>query len=281
MAQKTYRAAADLERAQAVAATTSPFTIEVQFLGGLTARQEEAFARAADRWSRIIVGDLPTVVLDGEVIDDILILAQGVPIDGDGGTLGQAGPTHLRPATAGSAALLPARGIMSFDTADLANMENDGRLNDVIAHEMGHVIGLVPLLFRRKGLLEGSGTNNPVFTGENAMREYAALRGNAHPVPVPLENIGGPGTAEAHWRDTIFHNELMTGFVKDAGNPLSRLTAAGLADLGYQVDLEGAEEYRLPDLLKLAQAGEMVPHTAPIDVGEVLPVIPIELPAAA
>ena len=64
-------------------------------------------------WRRI-VGDLPSVMINGEVIDDVVIDAQGTSIDGPGGILGQAGPTHLRPESAGSAALLPARGIMSW-----------------------------------------------------------------------------------------------------------------------------------------------------------------------
>ena len=62
------------------------------------------------------------------MIDDVLIIAQGVPIDGPGRILGQAGPTHLRPASAGAAAFLPARGVMSFDTADLARMQANGTL---------------------------------------------------------------------------------------------------------------------------------------------------------
>src|SRR4051794_39229147 len=37
-----YRARADEARAQALAATTSPFTIEVRFLGGLTQPQQDA-----------------------------------------------------------------------------------------------------------------------------------------------------------------------------------------------------------------------------------------------
>jgi hypothetical protein len=85
----------------------------------------------------VIVGDLPRARVDGELIDDILILAQGAPIDGPGRILGQAGPTHVRPRSAGAAAFLPVKGIMSFDTADLAKMARDGTLNDVIAHEMG------------------------------------------------------------------------------------------------------------------------------------------------
>jgi len=139
---KTYQARADAARAQALAATTSPFTIEVRFLGGLNAAQQAAFTAAADRWTGVIVGDLPSVLVDGEVIDDVVISAQGVDIDGPGRILGQAGPTHLRPASAGAAAFLTAKGIMSFDTADLARMQADGTLNDVITHEMGHVLGI-------------------------------------------------------------------------------------------------------------------------------------------
>ena len=154
---QVYEAKADAERAKALAATTSPYTIEVRFLGGLNATQQAAFTAAADRWTRIIVGDLPSVLVDGEVIDDVVIRAQGVAIDGPGKILGQAGPTHLRPASAGAAAFLTAKGIMSFDTADLAKMEAAGTLNDVITHEMGHVLG-IGTLWDRKGLIKRAGT---------------------------------------------------------------------------------------------------------------------------
>ena len=92
---------------------------------------------------------------------------------------------------------------------------------------------------------------------------------------------GGPGTRDGHWRETVFHNELMSGFISEPGNPLSRITAASLADLGYQVDLDAAEPFELPDLLELAEAGKLVEHAAPIDDGIVLPVIPITLPAGS
>src|SRR5215207_3031989 len=173
---KTYKAVADAGRAKTLAATTSPYTIEVRFLGGLNATQQAAFTAAADRWTRVIVGDLPSVLVDGEVIDDVVIRAQGVAIDGPGKILGQAGPTHLRPASAGAAAFLPAKGIMSFDTADLAKMEADGTLTDVITHEMGHVIG-IGTIWKHKGLLAGAGTSNPTFTGTNAKKEFGTLKG--------------------------------------------------------------------------------------------------------
>jgi hypothetical protein len=273
----TYEAKADAARAKELAATASPFTIMIRFLGGLNARQRSAFTEAADRWARIIVGDLPRVRVDGEWIDDILILAQGVAIDGPGRILGQAGPSHLRPASAGGAAFLPVKGVMSFDTADLAKMAGDGTLNDVIAHEMGHVLG-IGTIWERKGLLKRPRTTNPTFTGPAAMDEYRMLRGAGRLRGVPVENTGGPGTADGHWRETVFRNELMSGFIVATGNPLSRMTAASLGDLGYEVDTAAAEPYVLPNLMELAEAGSLVAHAAPVDGGVVLPVIPITLP---
>ena len=256
-----------------LAYSESPFTIEVGFLGGLTEDQQAAFTAAADRWTRMIVGDLPSVVADGETIDDVLILAQGTAIDGPGGVLGQAGPTVLRPASAGAAALLPAKGVMSFDTADLEQMAADGTLGDVITHEMGHVLG-IGSIWQDKGLLRGAATTNPTFAGAGAMAEYAALLGVSGARPVPVENTGGVGTRGAHWRETVFRNELMSGFIDAAGNPISRVTVASLADLGYQVDIDNAEPYALPDLLSLAESGQLVSHRAPIDRGMMLPTIP-------
>jgi hypothetical protein len=276
---ETYQAKADPEIALAIAETTSPFTIEVRFLGGLTQQQMDAFKGAADRWSRIIVGDLPELLVDGQLIDDVLILARGADIDGPGRILGQAGPTHVRPATAGDAAFIPAKGRMTFDTADLEQMEQRGTLNDVITHEMGHVIGS-GTIWDDKGFLKGRGTENPTFEGPSAMEEYGKLRrdGTGPPTPVPVENEGGPGTRDSHWRESVFRSELLTGRISEAGNPISHVSVGSLQDLGYVVDMNAAEPYELPNLLSLAEEGLLVSHEAPIDVGIMLPNIPEVLP---
>src|ERR1044072_8169932 len=65
-----------------VAGAPTPYTIEVRFLEGLNDRQKQAFKTAADRWTKVIVGDLPEAEVDGETIDDVVILAQGSDIDG-------------------------------------------------------------------------------------------------------------------------------------------------------------------------------------------------------
>jgi Leishmanolysin len=271
--REIYVVRADLKRAKAAKAA-APFTITVVFLGGLTTAQKNAFKTAANRWSKVIVGDLPDVVVNGQVIDDVLIEASGVAIDGPGGILGQAGPTHLRPASAGATKFIPAKGRMQFDTADLASMQANGTLNDVITHEMGHVLG-IGTIWSAKGLLAGASGNNPTFTGTNAKKEYGTLKGSG-PSAVPVENTGGPGTKNSHWRETVFRNELMTGFVAGPPNPMSRLTVASLKDLGYVVDLTKAEAYSLPNLLQLAEGAALgAPHD---HGGLVIPTVPMELP---
>ena len=230
--------------------TNGTYNIEVRFSGGLTATQQAVFQSAAGRWSQIITADVPRFRINGDVIDDVVIEAAGLRIDGDRGVLGRAGPTHVRPLS-----LLPAKGVMEFDTADLERMEIDGSLENVIIHEMGHVLGM-GTLWRRKGLLLGAGTANPRFVGRNAMREFATLIGSDTPTPVPVENRGGPGTREGHWREFVLANELMTGFLNIGPNPVSRVTIAALQDMGYRVNLDTAEDFTIPSsFLELAMMG--------------------------
>ena len=90
------------------------------------------------RWTHVIVGDLPDRV-DGELIDDVLILARR-SIDA------RQDPRCSRPhacqAALGEPRIPPREGLMSFDAADLAKSRQDRTLNDVIAHEIGHVLGI-------------------------------------------------------------------------------------------------------------------------------------------
>ena len=221
---------------------TSPsdFNITLQFDGGLTASQQAIFEEAAYIWESIIIGDIPDVQTTLGLVDDIVINASGVYIDGQGGILGQAGPTGLR-----NISYLPYSAQMQFDTADLAQMEADGQLLEVITHEMGHSLGY-GTIWSDLGLLIGKGTSDPEFIGAGAIAEYNAIFGlNASSVPV--ENTGGPGTADAHWRESVFYNELMTGWINPGvNNPLSRITAASMGDLGYQVNLDAAQDYLPP-----------------------------------
>lgn len=225
----------------------SAFKIEIRFVGGLSGVHKTAFRRAAARWSRVISGDLPSVRVDGETINGLLILAEGLELDGPEAVLGQSGPTILRGKDAGVHAYLPAKGEMSFDIADLEALQNEGTLEDVIAHEMGHVLG-IGTIWSRKRMIVAATSDNPTFRGKQARAAYGELL-SERPTPVPIENLGGKGTRNSHWRESVFGNELMSGFVEFAPNPLSAVTIASLGDLGYTVDITRADDFVLPGSL--------------------------------
>jgi hypothetical protein len=48
---------------------------------------------------------------------------------------------------------------------------------------------------------------------------------------------------------------MMTGFIDPGSNPLSRVTAGALGDLGYDVDLDACDPYTLPTPTALAVMG--------------------------
>ncbi len=227
----------------------SDFIIDVRFMGGLTPGQETVVAAAAKLWSQVVVGDLPAFRVEGDVIDDVLIEMSGIYIDGPGDTLGQAGPTYLRPGS-----LLPIKGVIEFDKSDLKRMEDDGSLLNVIVHEMAHILGF-GTLWKANNLMLGTGTENPVFTGPKAMAEFGSLMNALHPMPVPASNTGGPGTRESHWRETLFGNELMTGYLDSGINPMSKITIASLEDIGHTVNYNAADPFVLPTSLELSMMG--------------------------
>jgi len=223
-------------------ATSSGFKIDLA-MTGLTASQQTIFNTAAARWAQLITGDLPNATYQGQTVDDVLIAASAVPIDGVNGILGQAAPDAFR-----SGSLLPYHGFMQFDTADIASLEASGQLQSVILHEMGHVLG-IGTIWSAKGLLSGVGTTNPIFVGAQATAAYNQIFGTTA-TGVPVEGGGGGGTQYSHWRESILQTELMTGYLNSGvPNPLSRITVASLADLGYTVNLAMADPYTKPSVV--------------------------------
>lgn len=226
---------------QLAASTVTPagsaYSIDVRYEGD--AQYRSYFDAAAQRWAQVITGDLPDIQ-DSRFgrIDDLLIEASVVSIDGAGGILGQAGYTGLRSTGNGG---LPYRGIMQFDVADLAAMVRNGTLGSVILHEMGHVLGISESMFQIRGL-----TSNGAFVGTHAVQQYRQLSTSAAASSVPLENDGGAGTRGSHWEESIFNTELMTGYAESAPPmPLSSLTIAVLQDLWYAVNYSAADVFAL------------------------------------
>ncbi|TVQ43517.1 MAG: hypothetical protein EA365_12400 [Gloeocapsa sp. DLM2.Bin57] len=101
---------------------------------------------------------------------------------------------------------------MIFDLADLEIVQEQGNLEDLIVHEMAHVLGFGagPLWDNN---LQGRNSQQPRFTGSQANREYQRIFGFNAQDSVPVEATGGPGTAYAHWEMGSFPGELMIGSI--------------------------------------------------------------------
>ncbi len=249
--------------------TGSPdFSIEIRFVGNVPSSQQSAVLSAAGRWSSIVSGDLPSASVDlaagtcgnphpgfNGVVDDVVVFVQITTIDGPGGTIGSAGPCWLR-----SGSLLPIFGAITLDSDDVATLEANGRLYDVAVHELGHVLG-IGTLWQAKTLLQDAGGTDPHFTGTSATQEYLA-GGGGHDNPVPVENAGGSGTRDAHWRESHFGTEVMTGWINfGAPNLLSRVSIGSLADLGYAVRIGAADQFA-------ALAPPTIPPAPPLRLSE-------------
>ncbi|HEV8355780.1 MAG TPA: leishmanolysin-related zinc metalloendopeptidase [Gemmatimonadales bacterium] len=235
-----------------------------------TVAQRAAFDAAVARWTQLLVrGGPPYLVFEdatpcapsiiGETVDGVVIYAHLVPIDGVNGVLGQSGPCILRD----DPGYLAAEGLMEFDTADLAVLEASGQLNQVILHEMGHVLGFgtiwdfdpFPGQKPANAFLVGFGGLDPFFNGDGARSAFfgsAAAGTTFTGNPVPVEAGGGAGTAYSHWRESRFGSELMTGFLNSGINPLSAITVDQFRDLGYVVNDALADSYTFQASLRSA-----------------------------
>jgi len=235
-----------------VASAAGDYTVSLRFINTPTAAQRQFFETAAAKWESILVGDVPdasgtiqaracgnsfaTPVFRGTV-DDVLIDVLLQPIDGPGAVLGAAGPCLAR-----SADNLTLYGLMFFDTDDLAFLQQNNILDEVVVHEMGHVLGIGTLWDYNRDLLQGT-TADPRFVGPNAIAGFSDVGGRG--ATVPVEDGGGPGTRFSHWDEETFDAELMTGFIALGESPLSVMTIGSMQDLGYVVSYAGADRYQV------------------------------------
>ena len=282
------------------------FDIELRYVGTQpTEAQKSIFRAAADVWESVVTGDLARrVVIDstwecessdpsafGDYIDDLRIDIRLKRIDGPGRTRGIAGFCVRRPGA------LPIIGEVAIDTADLDRIGTEG-LRRIAVHEMAHVLGYGASV-QWDDLLRNSAVeyveNNPgqrtlpdtYFTGQAARSAFNEIGGDSYTggQKVPVENDTaryGSGSWDGHWREAVFDTELLTPSISVnplTSQPLSKVTVASLADLGYSVDLTKADSYSLPStsrsLLKVQSAQDEVPLGDDIRRG---PVIVAEMP---
>lgn len=246
-----------------LSAPDSDFQIQLCWVGLADPTVAAALETAVARWESLVVGDLPDIVpnadhatcvagapwVSGPTLDDIVVYVAVEPIDGLGGALAGAAPCFVRDGGG-----LPSFARLRIDLDDVAPLAADETLDDVLVHEIAHALGF-GTLWTTAGLLAepslGSAGPSPDthFTGPRAIGAFDSAGGAARTVgaKVPVENRGGGGVADVHWRESVMGPELMTSELAPATpNPLSRVTAEAMADIGYIVAADQSDAYVVP-----------------------------------
>jgi len=140
-----------------------------------------------------------------------------------------------------------------LNTRQFPRLESDGKLERVMLHEIGHVLGIGSLWSRFDLLQDPSLPDNreadPHFAGPLAVSAFDAVGGADYPggkvtVENDFEHFSQPrGSLDSHWRTTAFGGELMVGRLdpNQPAHPISAVTVASLADLGYEVNMSAAD----------------------------------------
>jgi hypothetical protein len=213
-------------------------------------------------------------------VDDVVIYLSFTEIDGPGQILGSAGPCWIR-----DSGYLPVLGIMRFDSADLAELETAGLLQDVILHEMGHVLGFGTLWSLTLGAVtifdflndptdpasptapDSVPSKDTHFDGPFAIFAFDDVSDPDYVAgaKVPVENdnqtpepVFGEGSLNGHWREAIFANELMTPAIGFGASPISLVTVESLRDMGYEVNAAAVDPYGLDFNLLSDQAAPIL-----------------------
>ncbi len=264
------------------ATTQSNFPVTLRYFGNaLTLEVQTALTAAVNRVRAAIVSPLVNtplvnanlatchvVGLSGilnESTQGVIIYVSVGAVDGAGGLIAQAGPCFAR-----SGSGLPIVGTMVFDFTDIGTYISSGRFDAIVLHEMNHVLGF-GTVWGDLGLVtspavdtggSATGSTNPRFIGTAATAQCVGAGGVGvlctGATGVALEATGGRGTADSHWRESLFINEVMTGYIDVTPNmPWSPMSVASFQDLGYTVNLAAADAWTVPSLMAMARARVM------------------------
>ena len=250
-------------------ATARPgdFDIQVVFDTAVATEHRAAIRNAAERWTAVIVGDLPDRVFErgflpayhcqgveelaippGGTVDDVRL---GVRIERDP-RIAYRMAHCLRRETEPSTLLVHwtvNAGILDTMGADLEGWTT---------HLIGHLLGF--------GWSWGDRRRNPArFEGLGADTHFpdpatvsafdAAGGASWTGSKVPVQNHGPEWLVDVHWSESVMPNEIMSPEVNDNLQlksfrqlSLSAITVQAMAAIGYEVAVDQADPYTLPAL---------------------------------
>ncbi len=253
-----------------------PYNVDLVFVKNGTSSQDDIVRQAARRWEAAIGRGAADFDFSGnpaaagscgegsppanDVVDDVRIYVTIDSIDGAGGTdgniVGQASPCSVRlvifqaPGSQRQDTIYREvlRGSVILDEHDVARMERQGLLLSVVTHEMAHVLGFGTLWDAHGRLRNPSVPDKPNedthFEGPLTIAAFNGAGGSGFAgSKVPVENSGLEGSADGHWRESVFEDELMTAFLAAGTQPLSAVTLESLYEIGYEINLRGADGF--------------------------------------
>ena len=226
------------------AGSSGAFQIELVYGEYMPSKDKALLRRAADQWEEVITGDLPDISFESspydrflwdfsmqvtvtDVVDDVRIFVGSGTFIGHS-MAGIGGVIAVR--TEGKLPILSILEISSF----LFEYDDD-EIYRVMLHEIGHCLGF-GIVWEDLELLQHN-----YFSGVMARRWFDVLGGSSYRgEKVPTEPGG------VHWSTSVFGDELMTARpVSPYRGPLSAITIASMNDIGYEVNLDAAEEYKV------------------------------------
>jgi hypothetical protein len=174
-----------------------------------------------------------------EVISGIVIYAGVYSVDGPGGVVTRTAICASR----GTASLSqPLVASIIVDADDIATLPTT--FEQVVTHEMLHALGF-GTLWATNAIINVAAPADPRYTGVSSGEACTAISALANCAgnTIPAEETGGAGIYALHWRESVFGNEMMTGYLTGILNPLSRMTVIAMRDLGYVTNPAAADDF--------------------------------------
>jgi hypothetical protein len=228
------------------------FPIEIVYATEVSASAREAVEWAVARWREVL--GVPVLVNNvaslapgdcnlaegrpgGQVVGAIFVVRQ---VELPAGTAGTGGVCIRRQAAPRTTII----GVLNL-SASFVPTASQTVLRNLALHELGHAIGSgTTSNLAALGLADGIGGADPIFQGPNAVREFGAAGGAAYTGRhVPLANVEGAGSRDAHWRTALFTNEVMRFALIGQPMRLSRITIGQLHDVGYSARYGPADAF--------------------------------------